>query len=919
MKRWCAKELKEGIDRLKISLPGFGKDDIKVIVEGTSLVITSLLGKEEEDEKPAGDFVSVGPDVNEDDAAALALGGKRKYGYIGENSTCPDAKDPKYEDWIADDQLWDELNTYRPHTTDAKILLKRVEEDKIFDVLSSLTSEYESLRSTILMSAELPSLSSVCATVQREETRKKVTNPVSKSIVDLDAAESSALLSSRDDKRRAIPFDKDKNSRAKGKREVFHCDHCNKTGHTKDRCWDIYPHLKVNFDKNKLALAPVADNSSFTIDQLKDFFYQLGNKNERKANHTSGNLLAFLTTPFSNRHIWITDSGATYHMVNDPSSVHAVIRSSHKNVSVANGSTSPVMGSGKVHFFPDCPSSNALVVPSFPTQLFSVGQITNSQNCDVTFTPTSVIFQDRKTKKTIGRGIFSHGLYLLRSSDMACLTQRSTPQFLYHQRLGHPSSRVLSRIFPTFSVQSQVKNFRSDNGTEFVKVPLPGYLRSHGIIHQTSCVGTSQQNGVAERKLRHILETTRALMIQMHVPKKFWSHGSLTATYLINRLPSRVLEFKSPLEVLKHHQPGISHHRVFGCVCYVHLQAKHRDKLDSRWLIFSVILAVGLRGGYTYLAPLPVINEIPTATASHRDNGDGVELVDVPNAVLDVHNEAVHEEASDNNVSVTDDNTRLQDVPHQVPETEVMVPQDHQPVVPIVRTSSREKKAPEKYKDFFTYHSAAYPIQAHLTYDHVGSSHSAFLSAISSHQEPKNYNEAKSNPKWRAPMENELRALDVNNTYSIVKFPSGKKTVGCRWVYKIKYRSDGTVERYKARLVARGFTQRYGEYYTETFAPVEKMNTFSVLMYLAVNKDWKLFQMDLRFLALKLKMVMLKPQDKARVSNSNIDLVTATQTLCTTELKETMWSPSIHLKCHYSLWLRSAFLHALILDESLKW
>ncbi|XP_026424451.1 uncharacterized protein LOC113320765 isoform X4 [Papaver somniferum] len=220
------------------------------------------------------------------------------------------------------------------------------------------------------MSAELPSLSNVCATVQREETRKKVMNPNSKSIIDLDAAESSALMSSKDDKRRAMPFDKDQNSRAKGKREVFHCDHCNKTGHTKDRCWDIYPHLKATFDKNKLARAAVDDNSSFTIDQLKDFFNQLGNKTERKANHTSGNLLSFLTTPVSNRQVWIIDSGATDHMANDPSSVHAFIRSSHKDVSLANGSTAPVMGSGKVHFFPDCPPSNALVVPSFPTQFY---------------------------------------------------------------------------------------------------------------------------------------------------------------------------------------------------------------------------------------------------------------------------------------------------------------------------------------------------------------------------------------------------------------------------------------------------------------------------------------------------------------------------------------------------------------------
>ena len=71
-------------------------------------------------------------------------------------------------------------------------------------------------------------------------------------------------------------------------------------------------------------------------------------------------------------------------------------------------------------------------------------------------------------------------------------------------------------------------------------------------------------------------------MIHMHVPKSFWSHGVLSAAYLINRLPSRILHFKSPLEVLQKQQPNLSHLRVFGCTCFVHIQTSHRDKLDPR-------------------------------------------------------------------------------------------------------------------------------------------------------------------------------------------------------------------------------------------------------------------------------------------------------------------------------------------------
>jgi len=71
-------------------------------------------------------------------------------------------------------------------------------------------------------------------------------------------------------------------------------------------------------------------------------------------------------------------------------------------------------------------------------------------------------------------------------------------------------------------------------------------------------------------------------MLQMNVPKPFWSHRVLIATHLINRLPSRVLDFKSPLEVLQERQPDLTHLKVFGCTCYVHLLATLHDKLDPK-------------------------------------------------------------------------------------------------------------------------------------------------------------------------------------------------------------------------------------------------------------------------------------------------------------------------------------------------
>jgi hypothetical protein len=108
------------------------------------------------------------------------------------------------------------------------------------------------------------------------------------------------------------------------------------------------------------------------------------------------------------------------------------------------------------------------------------------------------------------------------------------------------------------------------------------YLCSNEILLQTSCVVTPQQNGISERKNHDLLEKTQAIMLKMNVPKGFWSYGVRTATYLVNRLPSRVLDFKSPLEVLQNKISDVSHIKVFGCTCFMHLPATHRDKLDPR-------------------------------------------------------------------------------------------------------------------------------------------------------------------------------------------------------------------------------------------------------------------------------------------------------------------------------------------------
>jgi len=105
--------------------------------------------------------------------------------------------------------------------------------------------------------------------------------------------------------------------------------------------------------------------------------------------------------------------------------------------------------------------------------------------------------------------------------------------------------------------ESPIKRLRSDNGREYVNQNLSKFLQENKVVHELTCVDTPQQNGVAERKNRHLLEVTRTLLFQTFVPKSCWGEAVLTATYLINRLPSRVLEGVTPIQLMTIFYPSI--------------------------------------------------------------------------------------------------------------------------------------------------------------------------------------------------------------------------------------------------------------------------------------------------------------------------------------------------------------------------
>ena len=130
-------------------------------------------------------------------------------------------------------------------------------------------------------------------------------------------------------------------------------------------------------------------------------------------------------------------------------------------------------------------------------------------------------------------------------------------------------------IFVQTQFVTAIKIIRSDNETEFF---MTNFFVNKGIVHQTSCVNTPQQNGIVERKHDHLLNVARALMIQSHLPKIYWSYSVIHVTYIINMLPTPVLNYSSPHEMLYKTEVDFTELKVFGSLCYVSTLSTNRKK-----------------------------------------------------------------------------------------------------------------------------------------------------------------------------------------------------------------------------------------------------------------------------------------------------------------------------------------------------
>ena len=354
-----------------------------------------------------------------------------------------------------------------------------------------------------------------------------------------------------------------------------------------------------------------------------------------------------------------------------------------------------------------------------------------------------------------------------------------------------------------------VKRIRSDNGTVFMCKEFKSLLIKNHIKHETSAPYSPHQNGTVERGWRSLFEMARCILLEGQLAKELWAYAVMASAYIRNRCYNHRTG-NTPYEAMTGHKPDLSKMHIFGTTCYAYVQNK--KKLDAR-------SEKGVFVGYDKSSPAYLVF-FPDSNVVKR-----VRCVKFTDEFDDV-------------VEMSDP---MSDAKPQVPDT--VVENEHENErndnEGVDRRYPKRIHVRPKYLDDY---------ETEPDVDLANSTQCNIDYCYRVENVPRSFSEANSSfeaGKWHNAMNDEITALRDNETYEITPLPEGKTVVGGRWVYAVKLGPNGE-EKYKARFVAKGYSQIPDIDYHETFSPTARLTSVRMLMQLAVQGDLVVHQMDVK-------------------------------------------------------------------------
>lgn len=389
-----------------------------------------------------------------------------------------------------------------------------------------------------------------------------------------------------------------------------------------------------------------------------------------------------------------------------------------------------------------------------------------------------------------------------------------------------------------------VRVLHTDNGGEYTSKDFKDYLDSQGISHELTAPYTPEQNGRAEREIRTILESARSMLYARNVPLNLWAEAVSCAVYLLNRTSSSQTPNITPMEMWSGVKPSLDHVRIFGCEGYVHVPDQKRNKLDCKSHKMMLV-------GYDHTNYKMYDSTTKRITISRNVIFNEKKS---PNFKPNEAQIFIHDDGERNTEVIVDNNTEM-NINEQCCGSQKNV----EVTGPIERAASDEN--PESDNSAYTAideSDETYEPSQQIDFTNISHSNITlrphprrnqyFEANLIELDVPMNYDEAingKEYKLWLKAINEELEAHRINNTWSFVD-NKNQRTITSKWVFSVKRNQDGHVEKYKARLCARGFTQIKGLDYNEIFSPTTRYESIRILLSISAEFEWNIRQLDVK-------------------------------------------------------------------------
>ena len=406
----------------------------------------------------------------------------------------------------------------------------------------------------------------------------------------------------------------------------------------------------------------------------------------------------------------------------------------------------------------------------------------------------------------------------------------------------------------------QVRRIRSDNGKEYMNKNFEEYFNKTGIIHENSCPYTPQQNGRAEVQNRILLNSVRCMLSQSGLDPCFWAEAFMTSIYIKNRLITKASPDKTPYEIFFGKRPNYSRLRVFGCYAYYYDSSMSMSKNKLKHRGIKGIFVGYQNGGYRIFDPSKgdviisrhvIFNEDKNCKSdrneisrfSEFEIGHEQESIlsddkSIKSEETDLETDEFKEELDDykdSKITKEDSDSEKEDIemPKLSPRELADIKQRFKDVKKDYKTRfGRTSRPPSKFGEWTNNISE---IASNLL-------HKKKKQEDNHDTEPSTYKQAiesEDSKEWKMAMKKEMKAMENNTVWELVTPPKNADIVGCRWIYKRKSNCQ-----YKARLVAQGFSQKFGSNYDEVYSPVVKFQSVRTLLALSANQNYKVHHLD---------------------------------------------------------------------------